>query len=980
MKRWFDNLKISWKLQLCFAVISSLTLVVTVVIITGVTSLRENLRIVYEDYTIAGTNLAHTSNNLTRHRYVVRLANTASDQVGVDQSIAAANKLKAELIKPLNVYAATTLRKSHGGRDEAHDLQDFRDKLDKYFSTADRMLAFAHERAGRDDKADPAGLRAKTPDALIKETDQKLEGALAALDELLVTVADVGKDMNEEGSTIGEKAIWTLIGSMALLAILGFVLGYIVTRLIVTNMANLLAAAQAIGNGNLDARSTVSTKDEVGQLAQVFNDMGRNLQSAAVKQAEVTAMAQEQALKFEQERDNWQDEFKVRDAIMNLTTNVSEFDLDGNIVSLNEKFCEVSKYSKEELMGKSLAVVRHPDMSGEVIKQMWETIEKGKIFHGVVKNRRKDGTPYYEDAVMAPVLGKNGKPRKYVGVRYDITEQEVARQQMKGIVDAIDRMYATAEFTMQGTVLTANENFLKCMGYGLDELRGQHHRIFCEPAYASTGEYAAFWEKLNRNQVDRGTYRCVGKGGREVWLRASYNPILDELGRPMKVVAFTTDITGEKQAEIAVDGLIAAAAGGQLKERIETSRFEGQAKQLTENFNRLLDAVIKPWQEAQEVLWALSNCDLTKSMTGDYQGDFEQIKDSINRAISKLQEAMVTVREATESVSLSAEEITKGNEDLSQRTTQQAASLEETSSAMEEMTATVKQNADNARQANQLAVAARDVAAKGGAVTGSAVEAMGEINKSSKKIADIITVIDEIAFQTNLLALNAAVEAARAGEHGRGFAVVAAEVRNLAQRSATAAKEIKGLINESIQRVAEGSELVNQSGQTLNEIVTSVKRLTDIIAEISAASQEQASGIDQVNTSVMQMDQATQQNAALVEEVTAASQSMRTQSLSLRKQVLSFKIKVTEAEKAAMPSVHEMRENTARAIHETFGDLNVGKPMHTYGTDKRLKPIAPPSKAERREAPSSDAASRQGAVHAGNGKDRSRADEEFEEF
>ena len=202
-------------------------------------------------------------------------------------------------------------------------------------------------------------------------------------------------------------------------------------------------------------------------------------------------------------------------------------------------------------------------------------------------------------------------------------------------------------------------------------------------------------------------------------------------------------------------------------------------------------------------------------MTSACEGDLEQIKVSLNSAITNLTTTLTTVREAAESVTTGAEEITKGNEDLSQRTSEQASSLEETSSAMEEMTSTVKQNADNAKQANQLAIAARDVANKGGAVTTKAVEAMGEINKSSKKIADIITVIDEIAFQTNLLALNAAVEAARAGEHGRGFAVVAAEVRNLAQRSATAAKEIKGLINVSIQRVSDGSELVDQSGKTL---------------------------------------------------------------------------------------------------------------------------------------------------------------------
>jgi methyl-accepting chemotaxis protein len=297
--------------------------------------------------------------------------------------------------------------------------------------------------------------------------------------------------------------------------------------------------------------------------------------------------------------------------------------------------------------------------------------------------------------------------------------------------------------------------------------------------------------------------------------------------------------------------------------------------------------------EAKRVLGNLAQGDLRDHMTSVCDGDLEQIKASLNSAITNLTTTLTTVRSAAESVTTGAEEITKGNEDLSQRTSEQASSLEETSSAMEEMTSTVKQNADNAKQANQLAIAARDVANRGGAVTTKAVEAMGEINKSSKKIADIITVIDEIAFQTNLLALNAAVEAARAGEHGRGFAVVASEVRNLAQRSATAAKEIKGLINESIQRVTDGSELVDQSGKTLAEIVSSVKRVTDIIAEISAASQEQASGIDQVNKAIMQMDETTQQNAALVEETTSASQSMKEQARELMQQVDVFKINGT---------------------------------------------------------------------------------------
>ncbi len=263
---------------------------------------------------------------------------------------------------------------------------------------------------------------------------------------------------------------------------------------------------------------------------------------------------------------------------------------------------------------------------------------------------------------------------------------------------------------------------------------------------------------------------------------------------------------------------------------------------------------------------------------------------SFNAMFDRVSEVVRSVKMAVTSITTGTAEINDGTSDLSQRTSAQAGALEETSASMEQMTSTIKQNADNAKQANQLAVAAREVAEKGGAVTDKAVGAMEEINSSSKKIADIINVIDEIAFQTNLLALNAAVEAARAGEQGRGFAVVASEVRNLAQRSATAAKEIKALINESVQKVADGSNLVNQSGQTLAEIVNSVKRVTDIIAEISAASQEQAAGIDQVNKAVMQMDQGTQQNAALVEETTSASQSMAHQAKDLLTQVEFFKV------------------------------------------------------------------------------------------
>jgi len=263
---------------------------------------------------------------------------------------------------------------------------------------------------------------------------------------------------------------------------------------------------------------------------------------------------------------------------------------------------------------------------------------------------------------------------------------------------------------------------------------------------------------------------------------------------------------------------------------------------------------------------------------------------AMQRLHMKLIEVVGQVQQGSQVVSGAAREIAQGNDDLSQRTQEQASSLEETAASMEEMTSTVKQNAENASHANQLASGAREQAERGGEVVARAVEAMGEINASSRKIADIVGLIDEIAFQTNLLSLNAAVEAARAGEQGRGFAVVAGEVRSLSQRSAAAAREIKGLISESVQRVQAGSTLVDESGAALADIVDSVKKVTDIVAEIAAASQEQSAGIDQVNRAVTQMDEVTQQNAALVEEAAAAARAMQEQSHELRRQMAFFRL------------------------------------------------------------------------------------------
>jgi len=375
--------------------------------------------------------------------------------------------------------------------------------------------------------------------------------------------------------------------------------------------------------------------------------------------------------------------------------------------------------------------------------------------------------------------------------------------------------------------------------------------------------------------------------------------IMDPQGNWMGNMVEWLDITEQKEAERQIASLIEAASRGELDQRLDASRFDGFAGIVSGGVNDLLNAVVEPMQETSQIVMALSEGDLTQNVEGDYQGQFGVLKDAVNKSVNNLLQIVTEIRSGADSIGSSAGELSRGNADLSQRTEEMASSLEETASSMEEMTSTVRQNADNARQANQLAAGAREQAERGGDVVGQAVEAMSAINASSKEIADIIGVIDEIAFQTNLLALNAAVEAARAGEQGRGFAVVAAEVRNLAQRSAGAAKEIKNLIKDSVEKVDDGTRLVDESGKTLEEIVTSVKKVSDIIAEIAAASEEQAAGIDQVNKAVTQLDEVTQQNAALVEEAAAASESMDEQSQGLNQLMTRF----NTGEKVEAPAV-----------------------------------------------------------------------------
>jgi len=377
-------------------------------------------------------------------------------------------------------------------------------------------------------------------------------------------------------------------------------------------------------------------------------------------------------------------------------------------------------------------------------------------------------------------------------------------------------------------------------------------------------------------------------GGRTFALAA--NPVMNQQGERLGSVVEWNDRTAEVATEKEVATIVEGAVMGDFSRRMDMTGKTGFFKQLGDGMNKLMETSEVGLNEVVRVLGALSKGDLTEKITSEYHGTFGKLKDDSNTTVEQLTEVISRIKEAADTINTASKEIASGNTDLSQRTEEQASSLEETAASMEQLTATVKQNAENAKQANQLASGASDIAIRGGQVVGQVVDTMSSISDSSKKIVDIISVIDGIAFQTNILALNAAVEAARAGEQGRGFAVVASEVRNLAQRSAAAAKEIKTLIGDSVDKVKVGTELVDKAGKTMDEVVSSVKRVTDIMAEISAASIEQSSGIEQINQAITQMDDVTQQNAALVEEAAAAAESLEEQAQQLSGLISTFRL------------------------------------------------------------------------------------------
>jgi methyl-accepting chemotaxis protein len=523
---------------------------------------------------------------------------------------------------------------------------------------------------------------------------------------------------------------------------------------------------------------------------------------------------------------------------------IIEFDLQGKILTANENFCKALGYDLSEIVGQHHRMFVDPaDAASAEYREFWARLARGEFDRRQYKRIGKGGKEIWIEASYNPVF-RGSKPYKVVKFATDITAVKLKNAEDAGKIDAISRAQAVIEFTPNGDILTANDNFLSTLGYQLADIKGKHHSMFCEPAYGRSDDYRAFWAKLQSGQFIADEFKRIGKSGKEVWIQASYNPIFGLNGSVIKVVKFATDITG----------------------RVNNS------------------------QELAEALQDLADGNLDQHLDRQFIPALETLRLSFNDSMDKLKQAMRAVGTNAQAITAGSSEISNAAQDLSRRTEQQAASIEETAAALEQITTTVSDSSRRAEEAGALVAQTKMGAERSSEVVRSAVKAMGEIENSSREISSIIGVIDEIAFQTNLLALNAGVEAARAGDAGKGFAVVAQEVRELAQRSAKAAKEIKSLITTSSDQVKNGVSLVGQAGKALEEILTQVHQINTNVAAIVEGAKEQATGLKEINQAVNTMDQGTQQNAAMVEQSTAASHALAREADGLFSLLSQFKV------------------------------------------------------------------------------------------
>lgn len=664
---------------------------------------------------------------------------------------------------------------------------------------------------------------------------------------------------------------------------------------------------------------------------------------------------------------------------LNRVQAVIEFELDGTILHANDNFLRVLGYTLAEVQGKHHAIF----CDAEYVKtseyaDFWGKLGRGEFDHGEYKRRAKDGREVWINASYNPILDADGKPYKVIKFATDITASKRRNADYEGKIDAISKAQAVIEFRLDGTILDANDNFLKSVGYTLDEIKGQHHRMFCLPEYARSDEYAQFWHKLGQGQFDAGEYKRLTKDGREIWLNASYNPIFDVEGRPFKVVKFASDVTALKKRNAEYEGKVSAigkaqaviefdmqgnvldandnflavmdydlsdiqgehhrmfcepeyASSAEYKkfwQKLNRGEFDaGRYKRLGNHgkvvwiqatYNPILDLNGKPYKVVKFAIDISEQVNLENSIQSKAANDSRKVNallDSVARAaqgdltcdivpegdepidllaggISKM---IVDLRGVIGNVVSAANGFADASHTIAERATGVAvgtqalgATVEEMNASIDGLTFSINSIAENTSNADFLAKATQQEAEAGARAVAKSIEAMDLINRSSEDIGEIVKVISEIANQTNMLAFNAAIEAARAGEHGLGFSVVADEVRKLAERSSQATKEISKLINESVKRVSTGSEISRQASDAFDKIVSGVAKTTLAISDISKAANEQLLTAREVSTAIQYIAEETEKSAANCDSIARSTDGLNERAGSLNQTVSGF--------------------------------------------------------------------------------------------
>lgn len=729
--------------------------------------------------------------------------------------------------------------------------------------------------------------------AFFDEYSKAINTLYALHDNSLKLLATV---IEERIAAISSERTTTLTIIISLLTV-SAVVGFFIVTSLTSSATKLIGFFSKIADGDFALDFNTQRKDEMGILEKQLSVLNEQLAASADIAIEAA---------------------KIKQALDNSSTCFMMSNKDREIVYMNDSVYQLLKkaeseirkdlpqFNVETLIGTRIdSFHSNPAHQHKVLDQLQNTHEA-----------RLDLGGYSFKLSINPIRDEDGNDLGNSVEWIDMTEIFEEERRVARILEALDSVSTNVMIANDKreiiylnrsveVMLKENEHEIQkaLPHFDAGDILGKNMDIFHKDPAHQKGMLERLSEKfVSQIKIANSHFRLTA------------NPIDGADGQRIGTVVEWLDRTKEINAEKEVAKIVEASLAGDFTKRIAEEDKEGFMLALSQGLNQLLKTTESGLNEVSNVLLALSEGDLTKRVSSDYQGTFEDLKNYSNTTSEKLASIIGKIREASETINNASSEIAAGNSDLSTRTEQQASSLEETASSMEELTSTVRLNAENANQANGLASQASQVAGNGGKLISEVVTTMASINDSSQKISDIIGVIDGIAFQTNILALNAAVEAARAGEQGRGFAVVASEVRTLAQRSANAAKDIKDLISDSVAKVESGNELVSQSGDTMQEIVTAIQRVNDIMSEIAAASAEQASGIDEVSQAVTQMDEMTQQNAALVEEAAAAAESMRTQASDLNNRVGTFKLSESDVQTT-------VEENKPDALSQQFDEL-----------------------------------------------------------